>query len=101
AQTSRLPHIIVPPRLGKNARMIRPARVSCGPSAGNGLPLMPSASARSNRVGREAPAVHQPLRPAVSLARTRVASLQHLTKMKISMDAGHQGTRAGFGEIAD
>ena len=34
--------------LGKNARMIRPARVSCGPSAANGLPLIPSASARTN-----------------------------------------------------
>ena len=34
--------------LGKNPRMMRPARVSCGPSAANGLPLMPSASARTD-----------------------------------------------------
>ena len=34
--------------LGKNARMMRPARVSCGPSAANGLPLVPSASARTD-----------------------------------------------------
>jgi hypothetical protein len=33
---------------GKNARMMRPARVSCGPGAANGLPLMPSASARTD-----------------------------------------------------
>ena len=51
-----------------NSRIVRPKR-------GERIAVNASASARTNRVGTEAPAVHQPLRPPVSLARMRVASL--------------------------